>query len=100
MAASLAIASTLACLWATALVEAHEIGTTQVTVHVDAADAASPTGRAYSVIVVTDADALVEKLEAMADRPASEPGGANIAARLATLEETFLSITSRLGAGE
>jgi hypothetical protein len=64
---------------------AHEIGTTRVAVHLDAD---SPTGRTYTVVVVTDADALVEKLEAMADRSGSEPG-VGTAARLATLEETF-----------
>ncbi len=67
--------------------EAHEIGTTQVTVHLPVA---GPEGGAiYTIDVVTDADSLLEKLETVAGRIASTPGAGNLPARFAALEDTF-----------
>ncbi len=67
--------------------EAHEIGTTQVTVHFDISKPGG--GRTYDIEVVTDADALLEKLETIADRPGPRPGVRELPARLAALEDVF-----------
>jgi hypothetical protein len=67
--------------------EAHEIGTTQVTVRFDIAKTGS--GRSYDIEVVTDADALLEKLEAVADRPGPMGEARELLARLVALEDIF-----------
>jgi hypothetical protein len=72
---------------AAAISEAHEIGTTQVTVHLHVASLEK--GGTYSIDVVTDADALLEKLETMANRPGPKPAAIEFATRLAALEDTF-----------
>lgn len=66
-----------------AAVRAHEIGTTRVSVLLDA-------NRRYEIEVVTDAAALVEKLEAAAGRaPGSGDDPVRQQAVLATLDELF-----------
>jgi hypothetical protein len=60
----------------------HEIGTTQVTVRLHG-------DRTYAVDVVTDAEALLDKLEAVAQRRGPKPLPAELATRLAALESTF-----------
>ena len=66
-----------------AAVRAHEIGTTRVSVLLDA-------DRRYEIELVTDAAALVEKLEAAAGRaPGSGDDPARQQAMLATLDELF-----------
>ena len=67
--------------------EAHEIGTTQVTVHLDVASLTG--GGTYSIDIVTDADALLEKLETMADRPGPKPAAGDLRSRLVALEDIF-----------
>jgi uncharacterized membrane protein len=71
--------------------EAHEIGTTKVTVHLQVASPSS--GGTYRIDIETDADALLEKLEAIAGRPATraarELTAREFTARLAALESTF-----------
>ena len=67
--------------------EAHEIGTTQVTVHLHVARLGG--GGTYSIDVVTDADALLEKLETTADRPGMKPAARDFLTRLAALEDLF-----------
>lgn len=74
-------------LGGTAPSEAHEIGTTQVTVHLHVVSLGE--GGTYSIDVVTDADALLEKLETMADGPGPKPAARDFPARLAALEDTF-----------
>lgn len=72
---------------AAATAEAHEIGTTQVMVHFHVA---SPGGSGtYNIDVVTDADALLEKLETIADRPGPKPAPRDFPSRLAALEDIF-----------
>ncbi len=76
--------SVLAC---GALVHAHEIGTTRVSVLFQE-------GRSYDIEIVTDAASLVEKLDAVADpqRPAlptSKLSPAAFAGRLVALDEIF-----------
>jgi hypothetical protein len=62
---------------------AHEIGTTRVSVLFRA-------DRTYHVTIVTDAAALLEKLEASAGkRPSAETGRVRAAAALSALDETF-----------
>ena len=63
---------------------AHEIGTTRVSVLLHA--------RSYTIEIVTDATALVEKLEASAGRP---PGSVNDPARQQALLGTFDEIFRR-----
>lgn len=67
--------------------EAHEIGTTQVTVHLDVARAT--TSGTYRVDIVTDADALLEKLETIAGQPGPKPSARDFGPRLAALEHIF-----------
>ena len=81
-------------LGGTVLSEAHEIGTTQVTVHFHVASVRG--GGTYRIDVVTDANALLEKLEAMADGPRPKADGPrpkpvsrDLPTRLAALEDTF-----------
>ena len=62
--------------------EAHEIGTTQVAVHLTES-------RTYRIDIVTDADALLEKLETIAGRPGPKPSAGDFATRLAALEDVF-----------
>jgi hypothetical protein len=62
---------------------AHEVGTTRVSV-------LFPEGRAYDIEIVTDASALVEKLEASAGRSLpADAGPARLQALLPGLEEIF-----------
>jgi hypothetical protein len=69
-------------LWAPAA-GAHEIGSTQVSVLLRP-------DRTYAIDVVTDADALVEKLETLAGRPpASERNALHQQVMLQTLDRTF-----------
>ncbi len=68
--------------------QAHEIGTTTVTVHLR--PAGPERAGAYRIDVVTDASALVEKLQSMSDARRSTPMSADTAAGLAALEGTFL----------
>jgi hypothetical protein len=72
---------------ATVTAAAHEIGTTQVTVHFDMPKLGE--GWAYDVEVVTDADALLEKLEAVADHTGPKAKAGELAARLTALEDIF-----------
>jgi hydrogenase/urease accessory protein HupE len=66
-----------------AAVRAHEIGTTRVSVLFQE-------GRTYDVEIVTDAAALVEKLEASAGSPSAADGGAaRLQSRLTGFDETF-----------
>ena len=73
--------------------QAHEIGTTTVTVSFRPASADH--AATYRIDVGTDAEALIEKLEAMsspaspARSPRSAPTAADIAMRIAALEDTF-----------
>jgi hypothetical protein len=86
-ARSLACVVGVACAtWGAATVAAHEIGTTQVTVQLDVPRSQ---GRTYSIDVVTDAEALLEKLDAMAEQPVSPAVGADLAVRVAALEGVF-----------
>jgi hypothetical protein len=65
------------------VLRAHEAGTTQVTVRLQA-------GRSYSIHIVTDATALAEKLEAMAGQPPGpEKGPADLQAVLAASDDIF-----------
>lgn len=66
----------------TQVVTAHEIGTTQVRVHVDER-------RRFAVEVVTDAESLLEKLEQAAQREDSTPSPAELLTRLSSLEAIF-----------
>jgi len=65
------------------IVRAHEVGTTRVTVLLQA-------GRSYDIEIVTDATALAEKLEVLAGRPPSpDKSSARLQASLATSDEIF-----------
>lgn len=72
---------------------AHEIGTTRVSVLLRPNQGYQIDGYqidGYQIEIVTDAAALVEKLEAAAGRPAgSDAGPVDLQARLATLDEIF-----------
>jgi hypothetical protein len=67
--------------------EAHEIGTTQVTVHLHVASLGG--GGTYRIDIMTDADALLEKLETMADRPGPKPAAGDFPTRFAALDDIF-----------
>jgi hypothetical protein len=80
---SLAIAGALTVLVATATASAHEIGTTHVEVLVQDADR-------YSIEVVTDAAALLDKLEAVASEHTEDRrSAARIHASFARLDPIF-----------
>src|SRR5262245_30679367 len=72
------------------MLDAHEIGTTRVTVDFQ-------TDAAYEIEIITDAAALVEKLETVSGRPPSDPAAGNSSPRdaavlqalLKTYDETF-----------
>ena len=65
------------------VVRAHEVGTTRVTVLLQA-------DRSYNIEIVTDATALAEKLEVLAGRPPSpDKTPARLQALLATSDEIF-----------
>ncbi len=66
---------------------AHEIGTTQVTARLDVRT--RQLGGTYQITIETDAEALLEKLEAVADRDPPGATVADLATRWAALEETF-----------
>jgi hypothetical protein len=76
------VLAVLAVVGGAATIEAHEIGTTRVTVRLDA-------GTSYAVEVQTDAAALLEKLETLADRPGPAPTAADFSSRLAAFEALF-----------
>jgi len=84
----LALAACVAAVLASsAAARAHEIGTTRVSVVLE-------DDRRYAIEVVTDAAALLEKLELMAGREVDEAGRAEgapdvVAARLAALDAVF-----------
>jgi hydrogenase/urease accessory protein HupE len=66
-----------------AAIRAHEIGTTRVSV-------VFHEGRQYDVEIVTDAAALVEKLEAVTDRPSpADTGPSALHSSLMKFDETF-----------
>jgi hypothetical protein len=83
----------VAALGAAARIEAHEIGTTHVTVRLHAG--ATPNGgsvtdgRRFDIDVETDAAALLDKLETLADRPGPAPTAADFPERLAAFEALF-----------
>jgi len=81
--AALALSAALIALLSTAALQAHEIGTTRVSV-LFAQDS-----RRYEIEVVTDAAALVEKLEAAAGGPASVADPLRLASMSPALDELF-----------
>jgi hypothetical protein len=73
----------VAALLSTVAIRAHEAGTTQVSVVLR-------DDRTYDIEVVTDAGALLEKLNALADKPApGGPGPSALQAQLTAFDEDF-----------
>lgn len=75
---------TVLAVWGatTPTVMAHEIGTTQVRVHID-------THQRFAVDIVTDADSLLEKLESVAQREGAKANPSELLTRLSSLEDCF-----------
>jgi hypothetical protein len=71
--------------------DAHEIGTTRVAarIHANPSTTGATTGATYDIDITTDAGSLLEKLEAIADRPGPKPTTADFPARLAVFEDIF-----------